>query len=267
MLSSPYFQFDGGFIMVPWDQFEEAVEWYRVHMGWVLRDTALTPVGKKAFFRMPGRGQANLKSFEMDLDHFSQDGYTEGNCRFCFRTANLDQALAYFRSQNVECSAPVEMPDGTLAADIKAFGGVRMTLSEDRKLEGKYPESRVIQYGTKPLWLGVSDLNASIEWYERILGLKRAKKDYRDRGFALMRDDRDKWDNVWLEQVPASSATVKSNPGARLYFLIKGRENFLQAHHWLQEQGIDTSNIVGPDRWRGFHFFDPDGNRINAWTY
>jgi catechol 2,3-dioxygenase-like lactoylglutathione lyase family enzyme len=266
LVSKFYFKFDGGFIMVPWDRFEEAVDWYREHMGWKLKGTADTPVGRKAFFRMPGAGQANLKSFEMDIDHFTMEGYAEGNNRFCFRVANLEQTLTYFQRIGVECSVPVQLPDGTFAADMKAFGGVRLTLSEDRKLEGKYPESRVIRYGAKPLWLGVSDLKASVEWYENILGLVQAKKDYKDRGFALMRDDKDKWDSVWMEQVSSNSSPVKTNPGARLYFVVKGRDNFRDAHKWLKDQGVETSNIVG-ERWTGFHFFDPDGNRLNVWTY
>lgn len=266
-MSTPYFKFDGGFIMVPWDRFEEGVNWYRDHMGWQLKNVVLTPVGKKAFFKMPNTGQANLKSFETDLDHFTQDGYEEGNCRFCFRIADLNETLAYFTERNVECSSPYQLPDGSLAADIKAFAGVRLTLSEDRKYIGKYPNARVFRYGAKPLWLGVTDLEASIKWYEDVLGFKQSKKDYRSQGYALMRDEKDKWDHVWLEQVPAVPSPANANPGARLYFLVKGRENFLQAHEWLQEKGIETSDIVGPKRWMGFHFYDPDGNRINAWTY
>jgi catechol 2,3-dioxygenase-like lactoylglutathione lyase family enzyme len=265
-LDTPYFKFDGGFIMVPWDQFDEAVEWYREKMGWKLKGTAYTPVGQKAFFRMPDVGQANLKSFESDIDHFTLDGYAEGNCRFCFRTANLAQTLDYFREQDIECSESFEMPDGTLSADIKAFGGVRLTISEDRKFEGKYPESRIIRYAAKPLWIGVSDLETSAEWYGKILGLHRSKKDYGDRGFALLRDDKQKWDYVWLEQVPASSNPVKANPGARMYFQIKKQDDFHEAHRWLGEQGIETSGIVG-ERWQGFHFHDPDGNRLNVWSY
>src|SRR5690554_6643755 len=137
---------------------------------------------------MPIQGQANLKSFEQEIDHFTLNGYAEGNNRFCFRMANLEQTLSYFREQGTECSSPIEMPDGTFFADIKAFGGVRITFSEDLKLQGKYPESRVLQFARKPLWLGVSDLKASIAWYECVLGLKKSKKDFAEKGFALMRD-------------------------------------------------------------------------------
>lgn len=252
--------------MVPWDQFEEAVEWYRDKMGWRLKGTGAGPVGRKAFFKMPGSGQANLKSFESHIDHFTLDGYAEGNCRFCFRTANLEQTLDYFKLNGVECSDPMEMPDGTWSADIMAFGGSRLTLSEDRKLEGKFPDSRVIQYAAKPLWLGVRHLEEATQWYERIFGLVRSKKDYTDRGFVLLRDEHKKWDYVWLQQVSPSSPKVRANPGARLYFHIKQQDDFFQAHQWLKQQNIETADIVG-ERWKGFHFYDPDGNRLNVWTY
>lgn len=255
--------FDGGFIMVRWEQFDEAVEWYREHMGWELLGTGDGPVGRKAFFKMPGSGQANLKTFESDTSHFTSEDYWEGNCRFCFRTADLDEALAYFVDQGVTCSTPVKMPDGTRSADIIAFGNVRLTLNEDKKMRGKYPGKRVIQYAAKPLWLGVTDLEASMAWYARICGWERSNKDYRDRGFALMNKP---WDFVWLEQVSAEQTTRKANPGARLYFRIKEQKDLKLKNEWLKAQGIEASDIVG-ERWQGFHFYDPDGNRLNVWSY
>lgn len=249
--------------MVPWEQFDEAVEWYREHMGWTLIGTGDGPVGRKAFFNMPGSGQANLKSFESELSHFTSEGYDEGNCRFCFRTADLNQTLDYFSHLGVTCSTPVKMPDGTRSADMIAFGNVRLTLNEDRKLIGKYPEARVIQYAAKPLWLGVTDLEASIEWYSRICGWESSKKNFQDRGFALMREA---WDFVWLEKVNGEPLTPKANPGARLYFRIKEQKDLYRTNVWLKEQGIEASDIIG-ERWKGFHFYDPDGNRLNVWSY
>lgn len=252
--------------MVPWDRFDEAVEWYRDTMGWRLNGTATGPVGRKAFFKLPGMGQANLKSFESGMDHFTMEDYAEGHCRFCFRTANLEQTLLYFTQQGVEISEPVNMPDGTWAADIQAFGGSRLTLCEDRKLEGKYPDSRIIQYAAKPLWLGVRNLEAATVWYERVLGFAQSDHNFKDRGFVLMRDVKDEWDFAWLEQIPSTSKFVKANPGARLYFQIEERADFEQTHSWLKEQALEVSEIVG-ERWQGFHFYDPDGNRLNVWNY
>jgi len=260
---TPNFKFDGGFIMVPWDQFDEAIEWYREKMGWQLLGTGTGPVGGKAFFKMPGSGQANLKSFESELSHFTSEDYFEGNCRFCFRTANLDRTLEYFDKQGTKCTSPRKMPDGTRSADIIAFGNVRLTLNEDKKLEGKFPESRVIQYAAKPLWLGVSDLEASINWYGRILGWEQSKKNFQDRGFALMHET---WDFAWLEKVNVHQSSKRANPGARLYFRIKKQEDLYKANEWLKGQGIEASDIIG-ERWKGFHFYDPDGNRLNVWSY
>lgn len=231
-------------------------------MGWRLKGTG----HRIAFFKMPEKGHANLLAFDPYNEHFTPEGTAEGHSRFCFRTANLEQALKYFQEHGVECSEPVSLPDDTLAADIITFGGAKLTLTEDRKLEGRHPESRVLCYGLKPLWLGVTDLMASQEWFEKMLGLKPAKKNYMEQGFALMRDEKCKWDFVWLQKVPAGSHPHRTNPSARFYLQIKKRTNLVEAHRWLIEQGIETSGIVG-DQLKCFHFYDPDGNRLNAWSY
>ncbi|WP_166239044.1 VOC family protein [Paenibacillus turpanensis] len=260
----PNFIFDGGFIMVPTDRFEEGVEWYKKHMGWELIDTARTPVGMKAFFRLPAGGQVNLKSFELQHEHFTPDDYEEGNVRFCFRTANLEQAIAYFQAEGIACSEPVEMPDGGKNVDITAFAGVRLTLSEDREFEGKHPDSRVIGYAPRPLWIGVKDLEAAAEWYSRMVGLQRVDTSYDEQGFVLLGDG--EWDFVWLQQLPKEQPVVKANPGARLYFLIPERQAFLDTNQWLAQQGVEVCQPVG-GRWMGYHLHDPDGNRLNVWSY
>ncbi|RAV11491.1 hypothetical protein DQG23_36215 [Paenibacillus contaminans] len=38
--------------------------------------------------------------------------------------------------------------------------------------------------------------------------MKPGKKNYMDQGFALMRDERYKWDFVWLQKVPAGSHRI-----------------------------------------------------------
>jgi catechol 2,3-dioxygenase-like lactoylglutathione lyase family enzyme len=81
-----------------------------------------------------------------------------------------------------------------------------------------------------------------------------------------LRDAKAKWSYVWLEQLPVGTQPVKANPGSRLYFQVKKQEDFFEAHRWLKEQGIEVSDVVGT-RWQGFHFYDPDGNRLNVWTY
>ncbi|MDF2815238.1 MAG: hypothetical protein K0Q81_1438 [Paenibacillus sp.] len=265
-MKESHFSFDGGFIMVPTDRFLEGVEWYRKYMGWELIDTAFSPVGMKAFFRLPAGGQVNLKSFELEHEHFTPEGYEEGHVRFCFRTANLEETIAYFRGEGIFCTEPVLMPDNRYATDLIAFAGVRLTLVEDRDFEGRYTDARIIRYASKPLWLGVRDLEAATNWYVRFLGLKRSEISYADQGYALLGERDGSWDYVWLEQLPHTEGIVRANPGARLYFVIPEREAFFDKHRWLLEQGIEATEPVG-ERWMGFHFHDPDGNRLNVWTY
>ena len=64
---------DGGFIMMASDKFEEGIEWYTRHMGWKCTNTFVSNVGKMAFLRHPIRdhfSQVVLKSFESDYEHF-----------------------------------------------------------------------------------------------------------------------------------------------------------------------------------------------------
>jgi len=266
MKTTTTLEFDGGFIMVPAEKFDEGVEWYRKHMDWELIDTALSPVGRKAFFRLPGGGQANLKSFELEHEHFNPEHYEEGNMRFCFLTANLEQAISYYSEQGIQSSEIFLLPDGTQGADIIAFGNIRLTLCEDKQLQDEFPHKKVIRYAHKPLWMGVRDLKAAVEWYETVLGLKGSSTDYSDKGFALLGEGEGKWEYIWLEELPQSTPYVKANPGARVYFVVWDREQFFELEKRLREQGIETSEPVG-ERWTGFHFYDPDGNRMNVWNY
>ncbi|MCM3634932.1 VOC family protein [Paenibacillus camelliae] len=262
-------EFDGGFIMVPAESFDEGVEWYRKHMDWELIDSVLSPVGRKAFFRLPGGGQVNLKSFELEHEHFTPNGYEEGHMRFCFVTANLENAMAYYSEQGITFSDPFVMPDGTRGMDINAFGNVRLTLCEDKRLQDEFPNAKFIRYADKPLWLGVRSLKSAVAWYESVLGLRVFATDYSDQGFALLGEELEgegKWEYIWLEELPDSTPYTKANPGARMYFVVWERDQFLELEQRLREQGIETSTPVG-ERWMGFHFYDPDGNRINVWNY
>jgi len=42
-----------------------------------------------------------------------------------------------------------------------------------------------------------------------------------EQGFALMRDERYKWDFVWLQKVPAGSHPHRTNPSSRIYLPLQ----------------------------------------------
>ncbi|TLS36556.1 VOC family protein [Pseudalkalibacillus caeni] len=272
---------DGGFIMVKWDQFEEAVKWYQRHMGWTFIDQFITPVGKKAFFRLPIKtchAQVTLKSFESDFEHFQELQAPEGNVRLTFDVADLEHTLSYFRKNNIEVSSIDELPDGTKTFDIYAFGGARLTAVHNSQLDGIYPNARLIDFGTAVCTrIGVKNLDDSLEWYNNQLGFQLAER-YSESKSALIHAPGSSWgwgeeENIipipiLLETLSDDAFSDKSNPSARVYFDVRPKEKFVKLHEDLKRAGIETSEIAGnPDSWAGFHFFDLDGNRLNVWTY
>lgn len=96
------YRWDGGFIKVSWDKFEEGVEWYTKHMGWTCLYQVITPVGKEAFLKMPRLGVITLKSFESDMEHFKADNSFEGNMRMGYEITNLGETLNYFDREGIK---------------------------------------------------------------------------------------------------------------------------------------------------------------------
>ncbi|MDP5275850.1 VOC family protein [Chengkuizengella axinellae] len=272
----PVFECDGGFIMVSWDKFDEGIEWYSKHMGWKCADVILSPLGKKAFFPLPDGGQVTLKSFESKFDHFKQEDGFEGHIRLGFRLADLEANYAYFQKHDIEVSEITELPNGIRTFDFYGFENTRITATEDSRKDGLYPDSRLIGFGYTRI--GVTNLDNAIPWYEDIIGMKKKVDQELPYGYSRMDVKLSKYgaeavkkeyiDDVWLEPIPQGSKVEKSNPSVRTYFYVKP-ELFRSTHQLLAEKGIETSKTAGePEKgFAGFHFFDPDGNRLNVWSY
>ncbi|QMV44694.1 hypothetical protein [Cohnella cholangitidis] len=68
-----------------------------------------------------------------------------------------------------------------------------------------------------------------------------------------------------LEQLADDAYQVKVDGQVRLICWVKLREHFFNYNQYLKNSGIVTSDIGG-FLTRGmvsFHFYDPDGNRLN----
>lgn len=267
----PAFYFDGGFMMTSWDGFDEGVQWYTEHMGWTFKGQVLSGVGKMAFFGLPAGGQVTLKSFDSKLPHLMEEGAREGNSRLCFSAGDLAPTQHYFRSKGIRMTEVRQLPGGYSTYDLYAYEGARFTVIVDPALEGKYPDCRIPGFGRYGMILGVSDLEQSVLWYEQIAGLRRASDQNMDGNVVMSSPDG--WSGEWrdcilLQQLPqGTQAVVHDNPRARGYFLVKQHE-FLEAYTELESRGLKPSEIAGsPGGWAAYHFFDPDGNRINVWTF
>ncbi|WP_343797508.1 VOC family protein [Bacillus carboniphilus] len=268
------FRWDGGFIMVSWDGFEEGIEWYTKHFGWECLDKIITPVGKKAFLKMPKVGVVTLKSFDADYEHFYSGG-EEGHMRLCFEVGNLDTTLQYFTENEIITSDPVTLPNGRKTFDIFCFENARVTVVENPENDGMFLNARVVGFGEVNSRIGVTDIEKSSMWYEEVLGFKIEVVNL-EKGYALVQteDAYDRnvlkqafMDNIYLEKIESQNY-MEGNPSVRTYFDIRPEE-FFEAYNHLVKKGAKPSQIAGDPMkgWGGFHFFDPDGNRINVWSY
>ncbi|QTD43140.1 VOC family protein [Sporosarcina sp. Te-1] len=268
------FRWDGGFIMVAWDKFDEGVEWYTTHLGWTCLDKIVTPVGKKAFLKMPRLGVVTLKSFESDLDHFQVREKHEGETRLCFETVDLEDTLAYFTNEEIQITELEVLPTGHRRFDIETFDGTRLTVVHNPKQDGQFENVRVTGFSDIVcMTIGVSDMDQSIGWYDKHLGFLLG--DRKEQHAFLNVEDAYDWnelkmveyDTILFEQIELES--VKNGyPSIRNYFDVRP-ELFYNAYQRLEEEGIQVSEIAGNAKtgWAGFHFHDPDGNQINVWSY
>jgi glyoxylase-like metal-dependent hydrolase (beta-lactamase superfamily II)/catechol 2,3-dioxygenase-like lactoylglutathione lyase family enzyme len=121
--------------------------------------------------------------------------------------------------------------------------------------------------------ISVSDLEASVEWYSRVLGLDVVREvDYGD-GSASVRLLRR--DDLVVELIAhadpiALDPSLADRPGFRSLGLFKSGffvEGIEALHEWLAAQSVETDARIGTDgalAMRTFIFRDPDGNRLQA---
>jgi len=260
------FEFDGGDMMLRWDEFEEAIEWLDRHMGWTYLHGNLNDRSKRAAFVMPGGGHFNMTTW----DNEERSSRSDGHCRLCFRIADLERNLEYFDKHRISYEERKKLPDGRETFDIRICGDLRLTLIADPEWDGKYPDTRIISFDKTPIRLGVRNIERSVQWYARHMGMKRSEKMSSDQ-YALLEayhSHEGRVDLAWLEQIPEDEPYREANPAARLYFLVRGAENFIRSHRSLTEQGVKTSEISGdPSIWASYYAYDPDGNRIHVWIF
>ncbi|MGM7681840.1 VOC family protein [Cytobacillus sp. Hm23] len=267
------FRWDGGFIMVSWDRFDEGVEWYTTHMGWECLDQVQTPLGKKAFLKMPRLGVVTVKSFDSDIDHFINETGEEGNVRLCFEIGSIENTLNYFEQHNITYSKQVTLVNGLKTFDFYGFENARFTVFENPTEKDNYPDARLLGFGEVNARIGVTDISNAVDWYTTHLGFLKVIED-REKGYAHLQTEdaydfnvhqQSLMDNIFLEKI---DEPVRGNPAVRTYFDIRP-DKFYETYNRLKDQHMELSEIAGNplEGWGGFHFFDPDGNRINVWSY
>lgn len=264
--SVPDLYFDGQFIDVQWDNYEETIKWFERYFTWnvslrenwkvdpACEDGIMTRMDYGTWI-VTYRAQARLPHHHVDRDG------SEPNIRLCFRVSNLDKWHQDFQVDGVKVSAIYDGPKGRYFDFWVSPEQVRLTLQEDPSV----PEAAV-----QPSWvrIGVRDLDAAIEWQQSVTGMRLVERDPDDR-FAIMAlklNHAEGEDSLWvLERLPEGAETAKVNGPVQPICWIKSREDFFEYNEHLKSTGVDTSDVGGFVE-RGmvsFHFFDPDGNRFN----
>lgn len=73
-------------------------------------------------------------------------------------------------------------------------------------------------------------------------------------------------DSLWvIERKPEESYTGRVDGQVQPVCWIQSRDDFFRYHRYLRDDGIETSEIGGfiTKGMVSFHFYDPDGNRLN----
>jgi len=150
-------------------------------MGWECLDKIITPVGKKAFLKMPKSGVVTLKSFESNYEHFQVGEGEEGHMRLCFETAHLEKLMNYFKEHQINYSEPTILYNGIKTLDFYGFENARMTVFESNEDKETFPEGRVLGFGEVNSRIGVTDITQAVEWYKDVLGVCISRRKRRKR--------------------------------------------------------------------------------------
>lgn len=263
IMPPPRFDWDGGYIHVRWSNHESSADWYCRFLGltapygmWNSQSDPATRAEKKTHLTFGNKGAINLKSIHPDIPsrhYFAQWGKAVG-VRYRFATSNLFGEFEFFQKNGISVSNLYTGPDGSPSFDFRDPDGTQHTATHRPDFD--YGGSRFV-YDS---WVTeVTDLDASIVWYKRHLNLSVQTSCVSD-GWALISG------NILL-----TSTWVQENRGvvsgaSQPYFLVREIE---QEYSRLSRSGVTVSPLIVNDKgnWSAFHFFDPDGNRINVWRY
>lgn len=267
MLALQLDDFDGGFVIAPWDRFKELVEWYRTHLDLKVTYEEDFPVEKMATLTFPAIGAIHIKSVEHNHPHFSVNWGQNGNVRFCFTAPNLDAARVYLQSQNIKVTDVRHWQFGRRFDFFDPIGNRLTAIEPEPGTEGfvaKAPEARFAFQGLPQF--GVDNLDEAINWYEANLGAKVERRS--DDGNAAIVVICREGCPVYLETVQREHTKDNLNVAARPYWVIRKKADFFETHNRLKEQGFDVTEIAGNPKYLVlFHTYDPFGNQINIWSY
>jgi catechol 2,3-dioxygenase-like lactoylglutathione lyase family enzyme len=256
MTTPRFLRFEGGHIGVTGDR-QAAIDWYCRHLG--LNVAWDQPAEGQTLLRFPGSQAIPLVSVAGgESDNVWGDAtyaVRESPVRLCLACPDLEATHAALTAEGVRVTW-IDLND-TMghAFDFYDLEGTRLTAVAT---PGDTTDARFTGYASPRI--GVSDLNASVDWYSRNLGMMASSDGVSDGRAVMTMGD---YLPIWLEEKSAESSHRRTDAYARPYFLTLDID---EAHAWAAAQGFDPSPVSG-QKLRVFHFWDPDGNAINIWTY
>jgi catechol 2,3-dioxygenase-like lactoylglutathione lyase family enzyme len=256
MAQNRFLRYEGGHIGVTSDR-QAAVDWYCRHLGMTVAwDQAAEG---QTLLRFPGSQAIPLVSVAGgESDNVWGDrahAVRESPVRLCLACPNLQATHAALTAEGVHVTwIDINHAIGN-AFDFYDIEGTRLTAVA---VPNGPTDARFTGYASPRI--GVSDLSASIDWYRHNLGMVPSSDTSSGHRVLMTMGD---YLPIWLEQQPAASFHGRADSYARPYFLTLDID---EAQTWAAAQGHDPSPVSG-QKLRVFHFWDPDGNAINIWTY
>lgn len=260
------FEYDETHICVPEGALDTAAQWYAEHLGLEPKPgfgpCKLHPSMKGILMQFPnGYGSLHLISVSEDRGHFEVNKDSIDQFRMQLKAKNIHVAYAYAKAKGIQTSSLYEDGRGTWFHLYDPYGNqLTVTQGEDADVE---TEGSGI-YGCDLPAVAVSDLESAVEWYSKALGMRKNGRKSGD-GYAWMkgfyRHNGVRVNVLQLVQEPDCSNPDASKPGIRQYFYVE-RHNLKKAYRKAQR----WSTRISPLEDRLFHFYDPDGNRINVYS-
>lgn len=259
----PALYFDGQYVDTLWENHDQVINWLEKYFSWqVIRkeNWKVDPACRDGKMTQMNFGTW-LISYLSDarLPHHYADRNVESNIRLCFRVHQLQDIHRRLSDDGGRVSSLYQGPKTNYFDVWITAEEIRLTLQEDHSVQpGK----------VAPSWIrvGVSRLDDAISWYEQHMGMKLNERDAEGR-YAIMslRLNHSEGDSLWVLEQTIAEPMGNVDGQVQPICWVQDREQFFKYHQYLQNNGIETSEIGGflTKGLVGFHFYDQDGNRMN----
>lgn len=273
----PKLFYDGCSIDVLYDYHEDAVQWYETHLGWKVEqqeDWLPDPRATQGKMTHMGRGAwlVSCVTNQRLPFHYAERGTVDSNIRICFKAKDLHHAHASFFEQGIRVSEIYAGPGGHQYFDAWLTAeGTRFTFQDEiANSPIAFPDGD--NFRDTCIRIGVSNLEKSVEWYQRFVGMA-VESEHIDDGYVVMSlgvnhhpDGKSKW---VLETLPKNTYRGKIDGPLRPLCFVHNSDEFFNYHRFLQDHDVEVGDLGGfVDRGIAmFHFYDLDGNRFNVSSF